>query len=122
GSACSRSPTTRTVLFWSAGTSAVTAESSSARRSCRMRGSLLLVFVATTAAADEGPPVGNQELGARVGVELNMAGVAPGGLRLDGVWLYRLTDRVWFDGRADFTIGGGGSNCSMGSCSHAVAD
>jgi hypothetical protein len=87
----------------------------------------LVLAGAGIAAAQEGPPVGDQELGARLGLALNLAGIAPGGVRLDGVWLYRLSDRVWFDGRADFTLGGGGSSCTFPAtgpsrCDHTVTD
>jgi hypothetical protein len=82
-----------------------------------MRVKALVVFLAVTATAHAddaaAPRVADQELGARVGLGLNLAGVGPGGLYLAGTWLYRLTSGIWFDGRAGFTIGGGGSNCSF---------
>ena len=95
-----------------------------------MRRSVFLLALAAAAAhADEGPGpnVGDQELGARIGIDLNLAGVGPGGLHFGGLWLYRLADRVWFDGRASFAIGGGGSNCTFPatgapSCAHALTD
>ncbi len=84
-----------------------------------------LALAAAVAHADE--RVGYQELGARIGVTLDMAGIAPGGLHVAGLWLYRLSDRVWFDGRAAFAIGGGGSDCRFPStgaaaCDHALTD
>ncbi len=72
---------------------------------------ILFLSVAATAAADEPPRVADQELGARVGMSLNLGGVGPGGFYVAGSWLYRLTDALWFDGRAGFSIGGGGANC-----------
>lgn len=55
----------------------------------------------------------DQELGVRVGANLNVAGVGPGGFYVAGSWLYRLTDVLWFDGRAGFTLGGDGAGCSF---------
>jgi hypothetical protein len=92
---------------------------------------LLALALVTAAAAradePEGPPVGDQELGARVGMSLDLAGVGPGGVHVAGVWLYRLADRVWFDGRAAFAIGGGGPDCVVPAsgaarCDHALTD
>jgi hypothetical protein len=77
-------------------------------------------------AADEPPLVADQELGARVGVGLDLGGVGPGGFAFAGSWLYRLTETLWFDGRAAFLLGGGGAICTFpasgpGRCDGAVA-
>ena len=57
-----------------------------------------------------GPLVGDQELGARVGVALG-GRTTPGGLRLSGHHLYRLADRDWFDAGVAFTFGSGREAC-----------
>jgi hypothetical protein len=95
----------------------------------RLELATVLLVAATAARADEAdaPPVGDQELGARIGVSLDLAGVGPGGLSVAGLWLYRLADRVWFDGRAAFAIGGGGPDCVVPAtgaarCDHALTD
>lgn len=84
---------------------------------------MFLVFLAAPASADETVPrVADQELGARAGMSLNLGGVGPGGLYLAGTWLYRLTDVLWFDGRAGFSIGGGGSNCVISATGPSHCD
>lgn len=47
-----------------------------------------------------------------MGVGLNLVGVGPGGFYFGGDWLYRLSSRVWFDGRVAFLIGGGKTDCT----------
>lgn len=54
-------------------------------------------------------------------------GTTPGGMRLGGRYLYRMTDHVWFDGGVHFTFGAPTTGCSRTppdgmSCDHGVAD
>lgn len=54
-------------------------------------------------------------------------GTTPGGMRLGGRYLYRMTDHVWFDGGVHFTFGTPQTGCSRTppdgmSCDHGVAD
>ena len=92
---------------------------------------LLLLWAATAHAADDdesgeapNPQVADEELGARIGASLNLAGIGPGGFYITGNWLYRLTSGLWFDARAGFSIGNSDSNCTIGvgpaSCNSAV--
>ncbi len=55
-------------------------------------------------------PVADRELGAVLGLALG-GRVTPGGLRVEGHYLYQLSDADWFDGRVAFTIGGGPPAC-----------
>lgn len=70
---------------------------------------------ATTAAVDAteavDEPVAKQEIGPRLGVQVGVGGVAPGGVRAGGVFLYRLDETTWFEGEAAFSFGGGGASC-----------
>ena len=61
-------------------------------------------------------------------VGLTGGGVAtPGGLRIGGHYLYRLTDRDWFDSALAFTFGGRGDACAAArpdgmTCDRRVTD
>lgn len=65
-----------------------------------------------------------------IGVQLGAAfggRVTPGGLRLVGNYLYRLSDTDWFDGAAAFTIGSGDAACFRDRdgdrvCDHGAVD
>jgi hypothetical protein len=75
-----------------------------------------------TAPAD----MSDQAIGAELGLATG-GRVTPGGLRLEGHYLYQLADQDWFDGVASFTIGGGGAQCFRDRmdafiCDHGVAD
>ena len=75
-----------------------------------------IVLAATPAFADNIPvPVAPPDLSDQgIGAELGVAAggrVPPGGLRVEGHYLYQLSDRDWFDGTAGFTFGGGGAAC-----------
>ena len=84
-----------------------------------------LLAAATPAAAevDDEPQVA---LGAEVGAA-GGGGTTPGGMRLGGRYLYRMTDHDWFDGGVHFTFGTPANGCSRTppdgmSCHHGVAD
>ncbi|MCB9571283.1 MAG: hypothetical protein H6709_04255 [Kofleriaceae bacterium] len=84
---------------------------------------------AAAGAADEdaaAPAVADQELGASLGVAIGGAQTA-GGLRVEGHYLYQLSDVDWFDGRVAFTFGSGGAACFRDRadelvCDHGAAD
>jgi hypothetical protein len=96
-----------------------------------MRWAVALVLLAGTAHAQDEPepPVAKQELGARLGAQVGLTELAPGGLRLAGVYLYRVDEDYWFDGEAGFVFGGDGDGCHYTrdeelslSCDHAGLD
>ncbi len=67
----------------------------------------------------------DQAIGASIGVATG-GRVTPGGLRVEGHYLYQLSDRDWFDGRAAFTFGGGSAECFYDRtdtyvCDHGLA-
>jgi len=78
-----------------------------------VRAALVLCLAAAAAHADPQPLIADQELGARLGLDLRLAGVAPGGARIGGAWLLRMNEIIWFDGEASFTYGGGGPRCFL---------
>lgn len=80
---------------------------------------------ATTAAANDAE-IGDQLIGAAIGVALGNS-LTPGGLRATGHYLYQLSARDWFDGRAAFTLGGGSAGCFRNrqdviECDHGAVD
>jgi hypothetical protein len=82
-----------------------------------------ILAAAAPAAADDEPQVA---LGAEVGAS-GGGGTTPGGMRLGGRYLYRMTDHDWFDGGVHFTFGSPTDACSRTppdgmSCDHGVAD
>ncbi len=65
------------------------------------------------AGADEGDeaPVAKQEIGARLGAQIGLSSLTPGGFRLGGVFLYRLDETTWFDGEAAVSFGADPRTC-----------
>lgn len=53
-----------------------------------------------------------RELGVRIGLAAG-GRVTPGGLRFGAAFLYQLSAVDWFEGAADFTIGGTGAGCAV---------
>ena len=75
-------------------------------------------------AVDHG--MADQEISAGAGIASG-GGLTPGGMRMQGRYLYQLSDVDWFDGSAAFTFGGDGGGCvadgvDLMSCDHAVLD
>lgn len=67
----------------------------------------------------------DQAIGAGLGAALGGRDT-PGGLRVEGHYLYQLSDADWFDGTAAFTFGGGAAECFYDrsdtyTCDHGVA-
>ena len=75
----------------------------------------VLAFVPAAAQADEPAaaeaPMGKQEIGLRLGAQVGLSSLTPGGVRLGGVYLYRMDETTWFDGEASTAFGAGGSGC-----------
>jgi hypothetical protein len=72
------------------------------------------------------PDLKDQAIGANLGVATG-GRVTPGGLRVEGHYLYQLADSDWFDGTASFTFGGGDASCFRDRmndflCDHGLAD
>jgi hypothetical protein len=82
----------------------------------------------SVAEESEAASSGDMALSARVGMQLGVGGATPGGLRIGGAFLHRLTEEWWFDGEASFSFGGGGTECDLttpGSppeCDHGLLD
>lgn len=101
---------------------------------CRRCGVALAFFLAVfprgaVAEGHEGdtPLRTDQEIGARLGTQLGALGVTPGGLRVGGVFLYRMSERTWFDAEAASSFGAGASQCNVRQdrsldCEHGLAD
>jgi hypothetical protein len=71
-------------------------------------------------------PAGERELGARLGVAMGRR-FTPGGVRVAGVMLYRLSESEWFDGSMAFTFGRSRSTCFTDrdgafACDYGVID
>ncbi len=69
--------------------------------------------------------VDNQEIGVTMGIAIG-GGVSPGGLALEGRYLYRLSSLDWVEMSANFSFGSGGAECfrdrnSSVVCSHGLA-
>ncbi len=61
--------------------------------------------------------------GIGVGLGLAVGGrLTPGGLRITGSYLYRLSERDWFDGAAAFTIGSSAAECFRDRLDERVCD
>jgi hypothetical protein len=93
------------------------------RNSALALGVAVLVAAPAAARADDEPQVA---LAAEVGAA-GGGGTTPGGLRLGGRYLYRLSDNDWFDGGLGFTFGGPDTACGRTppdgmECNHGVAD
>jgi hypothetical protein len=67
------------------------------------------------------PAQAERELGGRVGLASG-GRVTPGGLRIDGHYLYQLSEVDWFEGAASFTYGGGGPACFRDRADVLVCD
>lgn len=70
--------------------------------------------------------IGDQAISAELGLAAG-GRVTPGGLRIVGRYLYRLSERDWFDGAASFTFGSGEGACFRDRqddviCKHGLAD
>lgn len=75
-----------------------------------------------TASGDMGDQAISSEIGLATGGR-----VTPGGLRIAGHYLYKLSDLDWFDSSAAFTFGSGDGACFRDRnddviCKHGVAD
>ena len=72
-------------------------------------------------------PSGDIALGGRLGMQLGVGGLTPGGLRVGGAYLHRLDEEWWFDGEMTFSFGGGGMECDLAAaggaeCDHGLLD
>jgi hypothetical protein len=76
---------------------------------------------ALTQAGEPGAPAAERELGVQLGLEMG-GRVSPGGLRLGGSYLYRLSEQDWFDGGFGFTFGSGESACFRDRDDERVCD
>jgi hypothetical protein len=79
-----------------------------------------------TSASELLDPAGERELGARLGVAMGRR-FTPGGVRVAGVMLYRLSQTDWFDGSMAFTFGRSRSTCFTDrdgafACDYGVID
>jgi hypothetical protein len=79
---------------------------------------------AGTTAADDDEQVA---LGADIGATGGSGGTTPGGMRIGGHYLYRMTDHDWFDGAVAFTFGSPSDGCWRTppdgmSCGHGPGD
>jgi hypothetical protein len=60
-----------------------------------------------------------------IGAEIGIAGggrVTPGGLRVAGHFLYKLSEQDWFDGTAAFTFGAGSAECFRDRFDETICD
>jgi len=72
---------------------------------------LCLGFISSQAWAEDTAQAGGaRELGALLGA-VGGGGLAPGGVLLDGRFLYRMSDKDWFEGNVDFSFGGDSPSC-----------
>ena len=83
-------------------------------------------LVAGTEDAPDQDEIGDQAIGAEVGVA-GGGNVTPGGLRIAGHYLYQMSQTDWFDGTASFTHGGGDAQCFRDrmdtfQCGHGFTD
>ncbi len=74
----------------------------------------------------EPDPVDSQEIGVLVGAAIG-GGVSPGGLAVDGRYLYRMSDQDWFEMGASFVLGSGDKECFRDResdlvCQHGLLD
>lgn len=80
-----------------------------------------------SAAPAEGEPASDsgewtdQGIGISLGVAIG-GRVTPGGVRVTGSYLYRLSESDWFDGAAAFTIGSGAAECFRDRLDQRVCD
>lgn len=73
------------------------------------------------AAHDQSGEWTDQGIGVSLGVAIG-GRVTPGGLRVIGSYLYRLSETDWFDGAAAFTIGSGAAECYRDRLDERVCD
>lgn len=98
------------------------------RRGLAAAATLLSLAYASTSRADEEPRLsGTQELGARLGWQTGIGDVSPGGLRVGGVYLYKLSSDSWSENGASVGFGSGDASCWYDRenalvCDHGVAD
>ncbi len=90
---------------------------------------IVLALLASTAAYAEDvdtEPTHDDEIGDQgVGGTIGIAGGGrdtPGGLRINGHYLYQLSDEDWFDGIASFTFGAGGAACFRDRMDYVICD
>ncbi|NVB79452.1 MAG: hypothetical protein HOV81_13740, partial [Kofleriaceae bacterium] len=67
------------------------------------------------------PDLKDQAIGASLGM-VTGGRVTPGGLRVEGHYLYQLAETDWFDGTAAFTFGGGGAACFRDRANEFMCD
>jgi len=70
--------------------------------------------------------VDSQEIGVLLGAAIG-GGVTPGGVSVDGRFLYRLSDEDWFEAGASFSLGSGAADCFRDRetnlvCEHGLLD
>lgn len=74
----------------------------------------------------EPDPVDSQEIGVLLGAAIG-GDVSPGGIAVDGRYLYRMSDLDWFEVGASFALGSGAAECfrdreSELQCEHGLVD
>jgi hypothetical protein len=67
------------------------------------------------------PDLKDQAIGASLGM-VTGGRVTPGGLRIEGHYLYQLAASDWFDGTAAFTLGGGSAACFRDRANEFMCD
>lgn len=77
-------------------------------------------------AEPEPDPVDSQEIGVLLGASIG-GGVSPGGVALDGRYLYRLSELDWFEIGVNFALGSGDAECFRDRqsdlvCQHGLVD
>lgn len=92
---------------------------------------IVIAILSTTAYADdsiveaddldEETEIPDQSLGAAIGIA-GGGRVTPGGLRIEGHYLYQLSSQDWFDGTAAFTFGAGGAECFRDRMDYVICD
>jgi len=70
---------------------------------------------------DDAEPPATQEIGGALGLAAG-GRVTPGGVHVDGVYLYRLSDQDWFVGGIGFTVGGGAAGCFRDRNNDTICD
>jgi hypothetical protein len=76
---------------------------------------------ASSAKAAARAPVAVQELGATIGLRAG-GRTTPGGFRAGGVYLYRITGKLWSESTLAFTVGGGSAACFRDRADDVVCD
>jgi hypothetical protein len=101
----------------------------SGQRECVSGPALLAIVLASAPAFADvplaPPDMSDQAIGGGLGVALG-GRVTPGGLRVDGHYLYQLSSQDWFDGTVALTFGGGSPECFFDRtdtyvCDHGLA-